>query len=231
MGISYNPSIVTDGLVLCLDAANRRSYPGAGTTWTDLSGNGNNGTLTNGPTFSAANGGNVVFDGSDDYVDCGNNSSLSLNGMTISAWIKAQSATSNYRFIVGDESLNGAPWNYRLYIKVSDGLLVYDMYNGSTIGSLTSTIAVNDNKWHYVCGTRTVVNGAINLYIDAQLNKSGTDSSNRSTLGNKVWVGRSPYSNGSYPFLGNISMAQIYNRALSPQEIRQNYNATKGRYL
>ena len=71
MGLSHSPNIVTDVLVLCLDAANRRSYPGSGNSWLDLSGNGNNGTLTNGPTYSSANGGSLVFDGVDDYVNCG----------------------------------------------------------------------------------------------------------------------------------------------------------------
>ena len=77
MGLAHSPRIVTDGLVLCLDAASKRSYPGAGTTWTDLKG-GNNGTLTNGPTFDADNGGSIVFDGSDDYVNCGNGSDFSI---------------------------------------------------------------------------------------------------------------------------------------------------------
>ena len=69
MAIFYNPRTITDGLVLCLDAANRKSYPGSGTTWTDLSGRGNTGTLTNGPTYSSANGGSIVFDGTDDIVN------------------------------------------------------------------------------------------------------------------------------------------------------------------
>ena len=72
MGLSHSPNIVTDGLVLCLDAANRRSYPGSGNSWLDLSGNGNNGTFGSGtaaPTFSSGNGGSLVFDGSNDYVE------------------------------------------------------------------------------------------------------------------------------------------------------------------
>ena len=68
MGLSHSPSLVMNGLVLCLDAGNSKSYPGTGTTWTDLSGNGNNGTLTNGPTYSSANGGSLVFDGTNDYT-------------------------------------------------------------------------------------------------------------------------------------------------------------------
>ena len=68
MGLAHSPSLVMNGLVLALDAANPKSYPGSGTTWTDLSGRGNTGTLTNGPTYSSANGGSLVFDGTNDYV-------------------------------------------------------------------------------------------------------------------------------------------------------------------
>ena len=68
MAFSFSPRIVTDGLVLYLDAANQRSYPGSGTTWSDISRGGNNGTLVNGPTFDPGNGGSIVFDGVDDYV-------------------------------------------------------------------------------------------------------------------------------------------------------------------
>ena len=79
MGLSHSPRIVTDGLVFCVDAANKRSYPGVGTTWTDLTANKNNGTLTNGPTFDSANGGSIVFDGTNDYVDLGSSLSISTS--------------------------------------------------------------------------------------------------------------------------------------------------------
>ena len=78
MGLAHSPSIVTDGLVLCLDAANTKSYPGSGTTWTDISGKGYDGTLTNGPTFSSNYGGNIVLDGSNDFVTGVHNSELNL---------------------------------------------------------------------------------------------------------------------------------------------------------
>jgi hypothetical protein len=78
--MNYGPKTVTNGLVLCLDAADKNSYSGTGTTWTDLTGNGNNGTLTNGPTFNSANGGSISFDGTNDYIDCGSNSILKLTG-------------------------------------------------------------------------------------------------------------------------------------------------------
>ena len=111
--------IVTDGLVLALDAANAKSYPGSGTTWSDLSGNRNTGTLTNGPTFNSGNGGGIVFDGVDDYVDCGNSSTLQINQGTISAWVKTSSPGSSFRGIITKQN------NYGLFLL--DGVLVtYD---------------------------------------------------------------------------------------------------------
>ena len=77
MALAHSPRIVTDGLVLALDAGNAKSYPGSGTAWTDLSGNSNNGTLTNGSTYSSVDGGAIVFDGSDDYVVSSNNTNIS----------------------------------------------------------------------------------------------------------------------------------------------------------
>ena len=91
--LAHGPSIITQGLVLALDAADRNSYPGTGTAWTDLSGNGNNGTLTNGPTYNSANGGSIVFDGSNDYVNFSYNSSLNIGGLniTLSSWVRPTS--------------------------------------------------------------------------------------------------------------------------------------------
>ena len=85
MGLIHSPRIVTDGLVLYLDAANNRSYPGTGTTWSDLVGS-NNGTLNNGPTFSGANGGSIVFDGSDDYINMGDILSAP-SSLSIFSWV------------------------------------------------------------------------------------------------------------------------------------------------
>jgi hypothetical protein len=95
MAASLGPSINEEGLVLALDAADRNSYIGSGTSWKDLSGNSYNGTLTNGPTFSAANGGVIVFDGVDDYVAGGNLGSFYSQG-TISYWMYS-TAVENYR--------------------------------------------------------------------------------------------------------------------------------------
>ena len=83
-----------DGLVLCLDAANTRSYPGSGTTWADLSGNGNSGTLTNGPTYSSANGGFLSFDGTNDYVDLGQSNKFASTNLTLDVWLNLPSGTN-----------------------------------------------------------------------------------------------------------------------------------------
>ena len=88
MSTKYSPQIVTSGLVLALDAANKVSYPGTGTTWYDLSGNGNTGTITNGPTFSNVNLGTIVFDGTNDYVSIPSTSNFNNgNNITVEAWV------------------------------------------------------------------------------------------------------------------------------------------------
>ena len=100
MATSYSPKIITDGLVLCLDAGDGKSYSGSGTTWTDRSGNGYNGTLTNGPTFDSSNGGNIVFAG-DDYVDCGL-SSFQPTEMTLSVWVKKTTSNTSGVIVKGN---------------------------------------------------------------------------------------------------------------------------------
>ena len=99
MAFSYSPKIVTDGLVLYLDAENTRSYPGTGTTWSDLSRDGNNGTLTNGPTVDSGNGGSIVFDGSNDYVDF--DDILDLSTLSVSMWINCDVYNSGRQFLFG----------------------------------------------------------------------------------------------------------------------------------
>ena len=87
MGLSHSPRIVTDGLVFCVDAGDKMSYPGAGTTWTDLSKNRNNGTLTNGPTFNSANGGSISLDGSNDYISVGSFNEDSSQDLSVMVWV------------------------------------------------------------------------------------------------------------------------------------------------
>tara|TARA_B110000483_G_scaffold108044_1_gene131709 strand:+ start:1723 stop:2367 length:645 start_codon:yes stop_codon:yes gene_type:complete len=212
MSTNYNPRIVTDGLVLALDAANSRSYSGTGTTWSDLSGNGNTGTLTNGPTYNSANGGSIVFDGLNDYADC-DDIGISSSKVTFAAWIKF-SGSSSYVHIIDANSntchLSIAGQNNRPYF-----------YNGATYH--TNSAAITNNVWYYLTGVQSDTN---DIYINGGL--SSSISSNRNISVSSINVGRW-YSNSRY-FNGDIASAQIYNRALTAAEVAQNFNATRGRY-
>jgi hypothetical protein len=228
------PDIVENGLVLCLDAANKFSYPGTGTTWTDLSGNSNNGTLTNGPTFSSANGGHIVFDGTNDYVDTVNTGTtfqFANVTFTVSLWIKT-SATSGIIISKG-ATASTAGWLFQFdsagtvsgITKGSDGTNTYNR---------SSTATVNNNTWRnivavYTTNTTTLGSNTTSIYIDGVL------SNGTGTLGGLVYatttdtiqIGRRP--TGAY-WSGSVSNIQIYNRELTAAEVLQNYKATKSRF-
>ena len=128
MGLGHSPRIVTDGLVLCLDAANKRSYPGTGTTWTDLKGE-NNGTLTNGPTFDSSNKGSIVFDGTNDYINCGNGSEFSITEqITLICWMK-KTSNSGYHHLISKFPINNC--SYAILTEDNTG---YPMFVFSTNG-------------------------------------------------------------------------------------------------
>jgi hypothetical protein len=216
--------IVTSGLVLCLNAADKNSYPGTGTTWTDLSGNSNNGTLTNGPTFNTGSGGSIVFDGVDDYVTCGNNSSLQINQGTISAWVRTTSPGSSFRGIITKQQ------NYGLF--TNNGVLVtYDWGNGQT---RSTGINIADGTWKNVAMSFTTNTGTPSNNTIIYLNGAAILTTTTKFVDNTVNVelGRGgTIPTGDTQFLnGNISTGLVYNRTLTQTEIRQNYNATKTRF-
>jgi len=234
MASNAGPDIVEDGLVLCLDAANDRSYPGTGTTWTDLVGS-NNGTLTNSPAFDSANAGSIVFDGSDDLVNVGDNSDLQITAnITLSAWIKA--STQNNMGIAGKYASSGNKRGYLIATNQSDSnqkITWYyqratDAFNAGD--SLTSSFDVLDNSWHFVLCTFTSSVSA-KIYIDGELDATDTASIPSAIANNSARFEIGTHNEGTaYCFNGNISNVSIYNRALSADEIRQNYEATAGRY-
>jgi len=232
----YGPRIVSNGLVLCLDAANKRSYPGTGTTWTDLSGNSNNGTLTNGPTFSAGNQGSIVFDGADDQIDCGNNSSLNIStNLTLGIWVKFNSLSSDPN-LISKQWCSGNQFSYSWAV-LSDGRIYYgfdsDGQCSSITGEYTSTnIVCTTGIWY--CLNIVHTSTSINLYSNG-ISIPGTLAGSYGTIyTSTVPVRLGVYRNLSGAFAsylsGNISNVQIYNRALSATEVLQNYNATKSRF-
>ena len=168
MGISAGPDIVEDGLVLCLDAANIRSYPGTGTTWTDLQGS-NNGTLENGPTFDSSNAGNIVFDGSDDRVDLPSSIVTSFP-LSICAWTRSTGSSSMRVVAISDDNTS----NTRLAISFFGGGLYYIIKGGTgTAVNSMGKASVNDNTWHYIVGTSSSSSDH-KFYFDGSLEASST---------------------------------------------------------
>ena len=219
MSLSHSPKIVTNGLVLCLDAADKKSYPETGTTWFDRSGNGNNGTLTNGPAFSGTNGGSIVFDGADDLVIT---PLISGPSFTWSAWFRSN-RFSTYHNIISIDSPS-----YMLMLVDSSTNMGFWSSDGLTGSSLNMGPLVVNNWYHatFIREGNTITNGYktyMNGVFRGSANTGNWSSSNITVLGSRQYQGDQPFS-------GNISQVSIYNRALTPQEIKQNFNATRGRY-
>jgi hypothetical protein len=223
MGLSHSPSIITQNLVLCLDAANTKSYPGSGTTWTDLSGLGNNGTLVNGTGYNSGNLGSLVFDGSNDYISFNSNPSLT-NQITVDVWVNLTATTPN-----GNGWILGREGSYRLLYTSSSFQWVCATVNNGwyTAGTAAGANLTTTNSIVNVVGTYDGSNDRI--YVNGILITTGSAiSGNILTTGN-YYLGRSDAVNIDYGKL-NMYSHKLYNRALSAAEISQNYNALKGRF-
>ena len=204
--MQYGPKILDpSGLVLTLDAGNLYSYPGSGTTWTDLSGNNNDGTLINGPTYSNTNGGIITFDGTNDYVT-GSISNLSV--YTVSIFMK----------ILG--------------LKVGGGLfcagtqVVFQM-GGANVWQFNSAFtgyAPTVGQWYYTVGVQTASTQI--LYIN---NTQVASASATTSLGTTGYVlGRR--DNGLIYVNYQLATVSVYSRVLSTTEMLQHYNLLKGRF-
>ena len=220
-------NIVTNGIILNLDSGKSNSYSGVGNTIYDLSGFGNTGTLTNSPTFSGLNGGAIVFDGVDDNIPF--TISNFNNILSIEIWMKMKSFTAGHM-----------PFGFYGYdVFAYQGALGFNTTIGDLYG-LSSTQVTNLgllNQWkHYIFEMRSDVSYTNNkIYVNGEIQTlsqiSGTESAaNRNfNSGNgriSGWLYDTDYNQSM-----DLSQFKIYNRALSAQEIRQNYNATKKRYL
>ncbi len=236
MGYSYGPSIVKDGMVLCLDAANRKSYAGSGTSWVDLTGNNNSGSLINGPAFSNANGGNIAFDGTNDYVNCGEFAN-NLGEMSAGVWVNTSYTGGSYVWFISKiaDVSTGAGWALGTW---NFGKVVFITQNagGAQYKQLdvpTPTFSYA-GKWTHIMGTLTGgVNGTIRIYINGvsqALRDSSTGIVTNTSTSEPVSIGKKDNYGGSGWLSGNIAIASVYNRALSASEVLQNYNATKGRF-
>ena len=221
---TFNP-IVYKGLVLYLDAENLKSYS-SGLNWYDITSNGNNGVLTNGATFSLS-GNSIQFDGIDDYISCGNSSTFQINSSTLCVWLKTTNPGNGYRAVITKQS------NYGLFLL--DGVLITYDWGDGTYGTARSTgINLTDGKWHHV--VLSFINNNImspsnnaNIYING-INVLTTtikylNDSQEVQIASGGSIGGSQYLNG------DIASVQIYNRVISSEEVLQNYNATKWRFI
>jgi hypothetical protein len=238
MGLLHSPLAPTDGLVLCLDSANRRSYPGSGNTWFDLSGNGNHAILNNGPAYNNSNGGSIVFDGFDDYgiVSCSQFQSGN-NPFSVECW---------FRWSGNGTNVNNVIFGYGLDTTVNQCPVIgiasskFQLQLGSNSGAVDSSTSIQINTWYHGVAlydkttTKVYLNGRLENstnYSSANIILSGSNGTNAgigclfSSYGNLV---SSPQRYGT--FNGNISTIKYYNRALTISEIRQSYNAVRRRY-
>jgi hypothetical protein len=226
MGILYNPNIVMDGLVLALDAGNPKSYPGSGTTWSDLSGNGNNGTNSN-MTYSSTNGGIFYFNDSSSVSIIPNSSSLNpTTGLTIESWVKFDGNSNDFIFEKGNVNTQ-----YSLFSHSSD--IVFRTYHSGDASYHTqspskSSVGVVNGQWHYIVGSW---DGTMKrIYIDGVLQNSVSKSGNLVTQSTGAAVGRFGGTTAGYYFGGYIPKVSVYNRGLSASEIQKNFQATRGRF-
>ena len=222
MSLNHSPAIVTDGLVFCLDAANIRSYPKSGTTWSDLVGN-NIGTLHNSPAFSSDSGGCLVFDGTNEYAafsssDLINSATGATQPRSVCIWTKY---TASANLVVLEKGTN----KHFVLQTLADGSMQWRV-SGSSFNAAVSSTSLNDNNWRYFVFTYGSDRRA-RVYTDGILEDTGsTHSGNADDSVDFVIGSRS----GSYAFIGSIACVSIYNRALTGDEVRQNYEATVGRY-
>ena len=219
------PPIVTDGLILYLDAGNINSYPGSGTTWTDLSGNNNNGTLVNGPTFNSDNGGNIVLDGVDDYINILNNSTLNSNVTTISMWFQYSTVNGGYGSLISKADPSGTfnGWNIYIFNNIINAQIKNTVDTTDISGTTNST-----NVWYNVT-LISVSDGTSYLYLNNALLNSASTVSYSVTNTQPLRIGRAVDTFWTN-FGGKIANVIIYNRALNSTEILQNYNAQKSRF-
>jgi hypothetical protein len=240
MAYFHSPRIVTDGLVLALDAGNTKSYPGSGTNWVDLSKKNPNLSLLNGTTYSSVNGGTIVFDGTNDLVRATSFSADTPNdSLSVFCWIyptnlsNYNSSGTFFNWIINKRTGNLTPRDWQFLS--SNSKLSVNIYDASdtSISSHTAsngTYTLQLNKWQYVGFTTSGINGGnLDTYYNGQLNLQSTLSGNRSKRELDMDIGKAGWT-GSFYWTGNMATVFIYNRNLTAIEILQNYNATKGRY-
>ena len=232
--INVKAGIVQDSsLKLWLDAGNTFSYPGSGTVWNDLSGNGNNGTLVNGVAYSTANGGMMIFDGANDYVNCGKVSQIeNIGAMSISVWIYRTANTLDYFYFIAGKAEYQSPYKETFGLYIRNNKAKFESSSDSYLAAESITV-LNVNTWYNVVGTysgsstkqrkiyingvleNTVVNTVDPILFTADL-----------SLG---MMGTTGTAKGNY-FKGFLNEPLVFNKELTADEIFKNFNETRSKY-
>lgn len=253
------PSFITTGLVLNLDASNLASYPGTGIVWTDLSGNINTGTLTNGPTYLGSPVGNIVFDGVNDYIDCGNGASIKIFNGSYSFWFKPTLVSTS-----GVHGINSSIVTGVIYGRGPNAFTIVTMRNGTFLGyggsyQTTPDYVYNGTDFYYIFQNDTLgntgfsINGmpsvgftnnvwqnmtvviqtasprAIKWYINGVLSSSG----NMLNAPSFTYTGNLNLGTTNFginPFNGDMAKIRVYNTLLTDANVLQNYNAEKSQF-
>jgi len=226
MALLHSPKIVTDGLVLCLDAANRKSYPGSGTVWRDLVGS-NNGTLVNGVGYNSGNLGSLSFDGVDDLATFTTPSLITISTpQTWEVWC-AVIKLADYGYIIHNNPTSNTTGQSFITIGIDANSKYYAALNGQ-FASMNSNINATSNSIYQIMLTW---NGLVQtMYINGNFIISRNLTSIIYNLDSTTSIG-SNYTTPTYRRVaGNIYNIKIYNKALTQTEVLQNYNALKGRY-
>jgi hypothetical protein len=207
--------------VLYLDAGNASSYPGSGTTWTDLSGNGRDGTLTNGPTYSAADGGSIVFDGTNDFVQC--TGSVTATEATFIAWIRRNGTQGQYDGVLFSRGTSVTGMQFQ-----SSNQLGYIWNNAVNTYNWNSGLTVPDLTWCMVAVSVTSTSATAYLCQSGGITSATNTVSHTSTTLDDIKIGQEDF--GSRYFGGNIAIARLYDTALSAGQISQLFDADKARF-
>jgi len=221
------PTIITNGLVMHVDAANSKSFVSGSTKWNDLSGLSNSGSLSGSagavPGYSTLNGGSLIFGSNTGYVDCGNPSTLSVgNTISVFSWFIVTDPTLTVPIISKEVSGQTTGWEL---VSASAGATATLRCRVAPT-NLSATATININTWYYAGFT---LNGTdFRLYINGVLNNSSTLSSPTADSSAGLWIGaRTP---SATLLKGNVATTSVYSRALSAAEVAQNYNALKSRF-
>lgn len=237
MGFFDGPTTVNDGLVLVLDAADKNSYPGSGTVWTDLNGTTTpggaiiSGSLVNTPTFNSANQGSLVFNGTNQYVNLQTGSYLTGSGTQITIEIWNSGSTAQISSIIS--FVSGSTRTINSHLPWSDSVVYWDCGNtGATYDRINTAVLAASQYvgWHHWVLTKNATAGTMGIYLDGVLNTSGTGKTQTIKIPNTASIAAYREGTALNYHNGKIASVKIYNRALSADEILKNYNAQKSRF-